>query len=104
MELTAAVALVGALLVPFIVALIVRPTWTPERKRFWALLVCIVVGLVVGVATGQVETTETVQGWAGRILIGLAVVTGLANGFYKALKDPVDALSAKTSPPVDAQA
>lgn len=94
MELTAAISLVGALVVPFIVALIVKPDWSPERKRNVTLAVCAVVGLGVAVGTGQIETTETVRGWVARILIALGVVTGLTNGFYKALKDPVDAISA----------
>lgn len=98
MELTAAIGIIGALVVPLLVAVIVRPDWSPERKRNWTLVVCLVVGLVVGVGTGAVETTDTVRGWFARVLIGLGVVTGLANGFYKALKDPVDALNHATSP------
>ena len=97
MELTAAIALVGAFVVPFLVALIVKPDWEPERKRRWTFVVCVIVGLGVGIGTGQVETTETIRGWMARILIGLGVVTGLANGFYKAFKDQVDALSAATN-------
>lgn len=98
MELTAAIGLIGALLVPFLVALFVAPEQSPSRKRNTTLAVCIIVGIGVGLGTGQIETTDTIKGWATRVLIGLGVVTGLTNGFYKALKDPVDALSAATSP------
>ena len=103
MELTAAVALVGAVLVPVLVALIVRPTWSPDRKRNWTIAVCAFVATVAGVATGQIETTASIQGWVGRVLVSLGVVISLSQGFYRTFKTPLDALERKTSPAPPAQ-
>lgn len=98
MELTAAISVIGAVLVPFIVAVITRPEWTAERKRGWTIGVCVVIGALVGIATGQVETHPTVQSVTTQLLVAVGVITSLSQGFYLALKQPVDALNAATSP------
>lgn len=99
MQLSAAVAILTAVVAPFLIAVITRPDWTSVRKRYVALAVCVVLGVIVAVATGQIAGVPgTVQAWVQQFIIDVGIVVSLAQGFYMALKDPVAKVEAKTSP------
>lgn len=99
MELTAAVVILVSVVAPFVIAWIVRPDWAPDKKRNVAIIVSVVLGVIVAVATGQItQIPATVMSWVQQILIGVGAVVALAQGYYKALKDPVDKFEGITSP------
>lgn len=99
MELTAALGLIAAVVAPFVVALIVRPTWSADAKRNTAIGASVGLGVLAAVATGVIHgIPESVTTTVARGAIDVGIVVSLGQGFYKALKTPVDALAAKTSP------
>lgn len=99
MELTVAVAILGAVVAPFVIAAIARPDWSSDKKRNLAVIVCVVLGVVVAVATGKIDAIPpTVQDWVAQGVIAVGIVTSLAQGFYQALKTQVVAFEAKTTP------
>ena len=99
MELTAAVAILVAVVAPFVIAVITRPTWTPDQKRNTALIVAVVLGVIVAVATGRIEQIPAiVTSWLAQGTIVIGIVVSLAQGFYQALKPAVVKVEAATSP------
>lgn len=99
MELTAAVAILVAVVAPFVIAVIVRPTWTPDQKRNAAIVVAVVLGVIVAVATGRIEQIPaTVASWTAQGIIVVGVVVSLAQGFYQALKGTLTKVEVATSP------
>jgi SNF family Na+-dependent transporter len=99
MELTAAVTILVAVVAPFVIAVITRPTWTPDQKRNTAIIVAVVLGVIVAVATGRVEQIPaTVTSWLAQGIIVVGVVVSLAQGFYQALKGTLTKVEAATSP------
>ena len=105
MELTAAVAILVAVVAPFVIAVITRPTWTPDQKRNTAIGVAVVLGIIVAVATGRIEQIPaTVTSWLAQGIIVIGIVVSLAQGFYQALKGTVVKVEVATSPPVPARA
>ena len=101
MELTAAIAVLVAVVAPFAVAVITRPDWSADKKRTTAIIVSVVLGIVVAIATGQVaKVPVTVVSWVQYGVIVVGGIVSLAQGFYKALQTPVTALEAATTPAV----
>lgn len=101
MEITAAITIVTAVVAPYLIALLVRPNWTAEKKRNISLAVCGVLGVIVAIATGQIEgIPDTVKSWVSQLVIIVGVVVSLSQGFYKALKTSVDVVEVATSPDV----
>lgn len=99
MELTAAVAILVAVVAPFVIAVITRPAWTPDQKRNTAIVVAVVLGVIVAVATGRVEQIPaSVTSWLAQGIIVVGVVVSLAQGFYQALKGIVGRVEVATSP------
>ena len=99
MELMAAVAVLASIVAPALVAVIVRPDWSAGRKRNAALAVSVALGVVVAVASGRiVGVPESIVSWVGQVVIAVGIVVSLAQGYYAALKGPLDALSVATSP------
>ena len=99
MELTAAVAILVAVVAPFLIAVITRPTWTPDQKRNTALIVAVVLGVIVAVATGRIEQIPAiVTSWLAQGTIVIGIVVSLAQGFYQALKPLVAKVEVVTSP------
>lgn len=104
MDLSAAVAVIVGVLLPFVVAVAIRPTWSPERKRTVTLAICVVVGVLVAVVTGRVEGIPAeVLAWGRQAVVTVAVVITVTQGIYRGLKDPVDKLAAATSVPAPAE-
>lgn len=98
MTLVAAIALIASALAPFITAVLVHPDLSPFKKRLIAGGVAVVLGILAAVATGQISgVPQTVIDWLTWALVSVGIVISLSSGFYKAWKDVVDQLSAKTS-------
>lgn len=99
MELSAAVAILMAVVAPFIVAVVTRPDWSSEKKRNAALIVSGVMGAIVAVATGKIaQIPDNVESWFAQGVVVIGIVVSLAQGFYQVLKDPVTKVEALTSP------
>jgi SNF family Na+-dependent transporter len=99
MELTAAVAILVAVVAPFVIALITRPDWSPDKKRTTAIIVAVVLGVIVAVATGRIaQIPATIQSWVAQGVIVVGIIVSLAQGFYQALKGAVSTVEAATSP------
>ena len=96
--LSAAVAVLVAVVAPFVVAILVRPGMSPARKRGISGAVSVGLGVIVAVITGQIEgIPSTVRAWLTQTVLTVGIVVSLAQGYYRALKDPVDAVEALTS-------
>lgn len=90
MELTAAIAVLVAALVPWGTALLTHPTMAPWLKRSLAAGVAVILGTVVALATGQIEGAPAeLAATLGRWLVTVAIVISLAQGYYAAFKDGV---------------
>ncbi len=99
MELTAAVAILVAVVAPFVIAVITRPDWSPDKKRNTAIVVAVVLGMIVAIATGRIEQIPaTVQSWVSQAVIVVGIVVSLAQGFYQALKGTLTKVESATSP------
>ena len=99
MELTAAIGILASALAPAFIALIVQPSWPAAQKRNVALAVSALLGVIVAVASGRiVGIPESVVAWTGQVIIAVGIVVSLSQGYYAALKGPLDALSVATSP------
>lgn len=97
MELTAAIAVLAAALVPWGTALLTHPTMAGWLKRALAAVVAVALGTVVALATGQIEgAPDAVVASLGRWLVTVAIVVSLAQGYYAAFKDGVQKLEAGT--------
>lgn len=98
MTLLAAIALITSALAPFITAIFTHPELSPGRKRFIAGCVAVVLGVVVAIATGQISgVPQGFVDWLAWALVSIGVVISVSQGFYRAWKDAVDKVAAKTS-------
>lgn len=99
MTFTAALALLVAAVAPFVVAIITRPQWSADVKRYVAGGVCVVLGLVAAVGTGAIDgIPDSWQAWTVRIVVAAGIVVSLGQGFYQVFKPLVDKLEAATTP------
>lgn len=98
MEFMAAIAVIVAVLSPFITALFTKPNMSDNRKRLIAGSVSVVLGLLVALGSGQiVGVPQEVQDWVIRVIVVVGIVVSLAQGFYKQLRPAVKSFEAKTT-------
>lgn len=98
MEFMAAIAVIVAVLSPFITALFTKPHMSDNRKRLIAGSVSVVLGLLVALGSGQiVGVPQEVQDWVIRVIVVVGIVVSLAQGFYKQFRPAVKSFEAKTT-------
>jgi drug/metabolite transporter (DMT)-like permease len=101
MDLTAALAVILAALVPFVAAVFTRPDMSATQKRIIAGSIAAGLGVIVAVTTGKV--TGVPSQWIDSLtwlLVTVAVVISLAQGYYSAFKGMVKSLEVKTTPAI----
>lgn len=102
MELTAAIAVIAALLTTVLTALWARPDMPANHKRLISGSIATVLGAIVAIATGQIpEVPADVAYWLGRILVICAIVIAGAQTLYAQFKGSLTKLEEGTSPNPD---
>lgn len=98
MEFMAAIAVIVAVLSPFITALFTKPHMSDNRKRLIAGSVSVVLGLLVALGSGQIiGVPQDVQDWVVRVIVVVGIVVSLAQGFYGQFKSAVKSVETKTN-------
>ena len=97
---TAALAVIAAALVSILgTSVIVRPSWSANRKRATALILALVLGVAAALISGQIagvsaSVTHVVQ----QVIISMAAVVAAAQGFHRQLAGALGVLEKATSP------
>lgn len=100
MTATAALAVIAAALVSILgTSVIVRPSWSANRKRATALVLALVLGVAAALISGQIagvpaSVTHLVQ----QAVISAAAVVAAAQGFHRQLAGALGVLEKATSP------
>lgn len=100
MTATAALAVIVAALVSVLgTSIIVRPSWSANRKRTVALILALVLGVVAALVSGQISgipasITHVIQ----QAVISAAAVVAAAQGFHRQLAGALGVLEKATSP------
>lgn len=100
MTATAALAVIVAALVSILgTSVIVRPSWSANRKRATALILALVLGVAAALISGQIagvsaSVTHVVQ----QAVISAAAVVAAAQGFHRQLAGALGVLEKATSP------
>lgn len=100
MTATAALAVIAAALVSVLgTSVIVRPSWSANRKRAVALILALVLGVAAALISGQIagvpaSVTHVVQ----QAIISAAAVVAAAQGFHRQLAGALGVLEKATSP------
>lgn len=100
MTATAALAVIAAALVSILgTSVIVRPSWSANRKRATALVLALVLGVAAALISGQIagvsaSVTHVVQ----QAVISAAAVVAAAQGFHRQLAGALGVLEKATSP------
>lgn len=100
MTATDALAVIAAALVSILgTSVIVRPSWSANRKRAVALILALVLGVAAALISGQIagvpaSVTHLVQ----QAIISAAAVVAAAQGFHRQLAGALGVLEKATSP------
>ena len=98
MELTAAIAVIAALLTNLLTAVSAQPSWTAARKRIVSGAIAVVLGVIVAVATGQIDgVPDDIVARSSRILITVAIIITISQGLYRQFKGSLTALEQRTA-------
>lgn len=107
MTITAAAALIAALLSTIITAIAVQAHWTPTRKRVVSGVVSLILAAAVALASDQLGewVPRDWVAWAAKWLIIAGGVAAWAQGMYAQFKGILSKLEdATTIPPADSPA
>lgn len=99
MTATAALATIAAALVSVLgTSVIVRPTWSANRKRTIALVLAVALGVVSAAVTGQLGLSDSTVHIVTRVVVMIAVVIVASQGFHRQLAGALGVLEKATSP------
>ena len=99
MTTTTALATIAAALVSILgTSVIVRPTWSANRKRTIALVLAVALGVVSAAVTGQLGLSDSTVHIVTRVVVMIAVVIVASQGFHRQLAGALGVLERATSP------
>lgn len=99
MTTTTALATIAAALVSILgTSVIVRPSWSANRKRTIALVLAGALGVVSAAVTGQLGLSDSIVHIVGRVVVMIAVVIVASQGFHRQLAGALGVLEKATSP------
>lgn len=99
MTTTTALATIAAALVSILgTSVIVRPTWSANRKRTIALVLAGTLGVVSAAVTGQLGLSDSTVHIVTRVVVMIAVVIVASQGFHRQFAGALGVLEKATSP------
>lgn len=99
MTVVTALATIAAALVSILTtSVIVRPTWSANRKRTIALVMALVLGFISAAVTGQLGLPEPAVQVVTRVVVMIAAVIVASQGFHRQLAGALGVLEKVTSP------